>query len=296
MTSSFDESNSPDVTLIHIFNSITILGFILLLVIVLTAWRSPFIHRTSTWYCFLTYGMIFDLANFILLGRQTGENPSYKLCLIQASLNYMVPVLTAYGGVALVLQLFFSITLTMRIGYNPKAKTRAMYLLWGIPPCLAVVIFLKTLMYGVKNPGSVIRSNSGMICKITDSVPSRVSSAFVIVAILSIMIIQVIVAITVFRHWRAFRKLAGRERDSNTWKQCTSIIRCFLFFLLGGLGLGIITGISLRKQADLPPILNARSNIITETVPLAAGVIFGTQRDILQSWTFWKKSRRLLST
>ncbi|KAK7468413.1 hypothetical protein VKT23_002927 [Stygiomarasmius scandens] len=192
----------------------------------------------------------------------------------------------------MVLELFLSISVSMNLSFGLGTRSGTMYLLWITPPFLALCVFIEALEYGIRNPEKVIRSNSGMICKVSDGVPAKVSAGFVIVAMLSIMIVEILVAVTVYRNWIVFKRLARHERDSNVRKHCASIIRFTFFFLLGLLCLGISIGISLQQKSNWSPFLNAQANIITEIIPLAAGLTFGTQKDILRSWMFWKTRNR----
>ncbi|KAF5361696.1 hypothetical protein D9758_007341 [Tetrapyrgos nigripes] len=132
-----------------------------------------------------------------------------------------------------------------------------------------------------------------MFCKISDTVIMKISAACVIFAMLCIMLIEICIAVTVCRHWKAFHKLAKYERDSRKWENCKSIIRFTFFFMLAALCFGISIALSFGETNDWDPVLNARSNIVTEIMPMAVAVTFGTQKDILRSLIICKRRKHL---
>ncbi|KAF5361686.1 hypothetical protein D9758_007336 [Tetrapyrgos nigripes] len=251
--------------------------------------------------------MVFDLTHFLLLGRQSGPEPPFGLCLAQASLIYMIPVLASFACAALVLQLYHSIYSLIDIGFSPRLEGRLMYILLFAPCTFGTLVFIEALLYGLSHPEKVMRSNSGMICRITNGIPSKISAAFVVTALVISMVLEIVVFITLYRNWRAFRALNQAPYPS--------IVRITIAFLLGVVSIIISVILSLQegKKDQETTLGNARADIIIETsehiilhlteselrltsfvpqVPLSAAIVFGTQKDMLQAWMFWKGSKR----
>jgi hypothetical protein len=63
-------------------------GFLSVAIVVVTAWLSPRIYRTSTWYSFMGSWMFFCLSYFVIVGQQVGAEPDFGVCLTQAALIY----------------------------------------------------------------------------------------------------------------------------------------------------------------------------------------------------------------
>lgn len=87
------EADTPDLQLIVAFNVLQIVGFLLLVPVILTAWLSPRVRRTSTWFSFVLSWVLSSVAYFILMGQQTGPPPNAGVCLFQAALIYATPAL-----------------------------------------------------------------------------------------------------------------------------------------------------------------------------------------------------------
>ncbi|KAF5372967.1 hypothetical protein D9758_001747 [Tetrapyrgos nigripes] len=279
----------PSIALIYVFNAICILGFLSLSAIVTVAWLSPSIQRSKTWYSFITPWIMYDVVNLLLLGQQTGGEPSHGLCLAQASLRYTVPVLAGFATIAMVLQLFLSVWFCLPVGNNSSARNSiGIYLLLIIPPGLSLFVFLEALVHGVQYPTKVVRSNSGQVCEISDGISMKISAVCVIVGMVSSMLVEM----TVCRHWTAFRNLAKHDRQSRNWENCESTIRFTFFFLLALLSCAIGLVLTFSQTNDWDPLLNARCNIVVAILPVAVAVTFGTQKDILQTFIFCRRRER----
>ncbi|KAK7468407.1 hypothetical protein VKT23_002922 [Stygiomarasmius scandens] len=253
--------NLPSTALIYVFDIIAVSGFLSLSAILMLVWNSPSIHRTPTWYCFIIYWMIYDLVPFLLLGQQTGDDPYYELCLLQASLKYAVPVLTSFASVSLVLQLFVSMSLG---DDNLGTDNRIVYLLLAAPPCLAVIVFLEALMYGLENPKAVTRSPSGMICCFSDKVLLDISAILVASALTLLLIVQTCMLRSMHRR-RNFRlSKMNAFRDTFRSLNITNIIRIALLCLTEIFSLVLSVALML-PQVKWSALSLARSDILVIT-------------------------------
>lgn len=87
------EADASDLPFIVAFDVLQIVGFLLLVPVVLTAWRSPRVQRTSTWFAFVLSWVLSSVAFVIIVGQQTGPAPMAGVCLFQAALIYATPAL-----------------------------------------------------------------------------------------------------------------------------------------------------------------------------------------------------------
>lgn len=88
--SSRDESNSTQITA---FNILAFLGVFLNVAALAPALFLPTVHRRTTWYGLVTSWIIYSTSYLLLLGRQTGPEPPFGLCICQAALIYAAPSL-----------------------------------------------------------------------------------------------------------------------------------------------------------------------------------------------------------
>lgn len=81
------------VRLIIAYNSLLIIGIVILVLVILTAWLSPRVHRHPTWYLFMASWLIGAFAFVLIIGQQTGPPPQRGLCHFQAALDFAAPML-----------------------------------------------------------------------------------------------------------------------------------------------------------------------------------------------------------
>ncbi|KAF9017591.1 hypothetical protein BDZ89DRAFT_1074683 [Hymenopellis radicata] len=77
------------------FDTLVVIGFVMIAIVLVPAWRSSEIYRLKTWFALMIAGLVYSVSFFLIVGRQFGEEPAFGLCLLQASLIYGAPVLTS---------------------------------------------------------------------------------------------------------------------------------------------------------------------------------------------------------
>jgi len=80
-------------TSIAIFNTICIIGLVLLVAVFLTALGSSKVLRTPTWFSYIAAGIILSVTNVLIIGQQIGPDPVKWVCFMQAILIYPVVIL-----------------------------------------------------------------------------------------------------------------------------------------------------------------------------------------------------------
>ncbi|KAJ2911474.1 hypothetical protein MD484_g8940, partial [Candolleomyces efflorescens] len=120
------------------------------------------------------------------------------------------------------------------------------------------------LVVGLQNPDTVQRSSNGTYCNFVLRLPSRVSSVAVATLMIPTIALEVITTLMLRKNWAMLRH---RQLPIGT------VLRVLVFTLIGILciGLGIVFATMGEER-------NPDFNIILATVPVAAVIVFGTQR------------------
>ncbi|KAF8917526.1 hypothetical protein CPB85DRAFT_1452710 [Mucidula mucida] len=82
-------------TLVAAFDTMVVISFVMIAIVLIPAWRLSEIYRLKTWFALMIAGLVYSVSFFLIVGRQFGEEPPFGLCLLEASLIYGAPVLTS---------------------------------------------------------------------------------------------------------------------------------------------------------------------------------------------------------
>ncbi|KAJ6531858.1 hypothetical protein B0H19DRAFT_459361 [Mycena capillaripes] len=278
------QAENDSFALLAVFNFLQIFGFLSIAIIVLTAWLSPRVRRTPAWYFFMSSWMFFCLSYFFIAGQQVGaEPPPFGICVTQAALIYAAPPLTSCVSLSFLLQLYTTVSSVLRHGQASRTRT---ILLQIFPFAVHFIFFIETLIIGLSNRHEVARNLSGMFCHLTNSFQAKVTATVVILAMISMLVYEVLTVMLLYRNWTAFQRLRVRSNDAVS---LPLLIRVTVFSFLP------MVAMAISSMSFLPssPIVEAQTNLIVAFLPAAAAVIFGTQRDLLNAWMFWKKTPTL---
>ncbi|KAG9224960.1 hypothetical protein CCMSSC00406_0001889 [Pleurotus cornucopiae] len=137
-------AGSPNPALITAFNVVQMTGLVLLLAVILTAWLAPSVKRSIAWFNVII-SWIFSASSFLLLmGRQTGPEPPFGLCLFQSMLIYAAPAMNACVCVSFALELFFNVSAAA--AQTPASRNWKLFVekRTDLPPSptIAVTIFM----------------------------------------------------------------------------------------------------------------------------------------------------------
>ncbi|KAM5539218.1 hypothetical protein V8D89_007091 [Ganoderma adspersum] len=269
-----------DHTEVRIFVAFQAIGAIGLLAVLLTVIFAPRVYRHFTWLNFCITWLIYCISYLLLAfsGAQTSpEPPSYGLCLTQASLIYAAPILVAMSTFALVLQLWFTLSKALA---PPQAKQRdclrngflliAPYVAW-----LTIVIAI--LSIGTMHPNVVERAGHFVYCTISTGKPGTIIAAIVVTILLIMIGFDLYIGWMLYKNWRALHK-----SDHPFQIPLSLLLRVAVFSFVCVIGIGcafvFLAGVSYYA-----------GNIIIALMPLIAFLVFGTQRDILRVWMFWRR-------
>ncbi|KDQ22263.1 hypothetical protein PLEOSDRAFT_171692 [Pleurotus ostreatus PC15] len=246
------EASTSNITLVAIFDFTQIFGLVLLGIVLLTAALAPSIRRSPAWFNFLSTWVLSCISYLVTLGQQTGEEPGFSVCLLQAMLVYAAPAVTVTAG------LCFSIEM-WRIITRPGGSSGG-----------GALSFRDYGALGLKERELVKRDRTLMFCHIDSTIPAYVTGVVVICVILIAM------------------GFVGRQ-VVNIQKM---VFRFGVFTILPVFGLALsITQVSSKRSGLADGILTITIGTPNPSTPVPAGaaLIFGTQSDIMRVWMFWKK-------
>ncbi|PPQ84888.1 hypothetical protein CVT24_013069, partial [Panaeolus cyanescens] len=193
----------PDVGLIVAFDILYILGFVLVTAILLTAWLSSQVQRSSLWFLFLGSWSVASFANLLLLGNQTNRNPNKALCLIQASLIYASPVLNATTCLSFMTHVYLSVRITIESASRlPTVSTRMLHVL---PWVSFLAVIVEVIAVGLMDPKQLVPDASGMYCHIMNPLPNRISATLTIACMVVVIILDVLVTRILRTVWQESR-------------------------------------------------------------------------------------------
>ncbi|KAI0635517.1 hypothetical protein C8Q77DRAFT_573286 [Trametes polyzona] len=266
---------------LKVFLAFQFAGAIGLLAVLVTALFAPKVYRHFTWLNFCITWLIYCISYTLLAfsGQQTRpEPPVYPLCLAQACLIYAAPVLVAMSTFSLVLQLWFTLCNALR---PPKEATRynllrnaflllAPYFMW-----LGFIVAM--LVIGTRNPQKVQRAGGLVYCTIKLSEPGNVTAIFVAAILLVMVGLDVYIGTVLYKNWRALR---GSDHPGAIPFSLIVRVAIFSFICVVGIGCAFVF---------LSNISFVAGNTMIALMPLIAFLVFGTQRDILNIWMFWRR-------
>ncbi|KAI5123861.1 hypothetical protein M0805_005678 [Coniferiporia weirii] len=254
-------------------------------IILLTLFVAKGVRRHPMLVNFLATWVIYSTSFCILLylGKQFGPEPPKGICIFQASSIYGTAVLTAAAGLSFVLNLWFSLR---DVSSNKSVVDHSSvrnYVLLAAPYVVFVAFLVLTAVFGsTSSPSLVSRNRYRFYCtihlEIVDIVPAL--SALMMFAII---IFEVLIATKLYRLHKSFVHM-----KSNGGPPLHLVVRVGIFSVYSFLS--IIACITFWSSSgdELP-------YIIQSSLPTAAALIFGTQRDLLETWgviRFWHWIRR----
>ncbi|KAF5327131.1 hypothetical protein D9619_004957 [Psilocybe cf. subviscida] len=275
----------PAVRFIALFDALYIAGLVSLIAIVLTAWLSPTIRRSSTWFMFIWSWLLLSIANIIIVGQQTGPEPMTGICLFQAMLIYGLPVLSSFYAVAFTLQVYVNIQ--GAIQGRPGVSRNQLIAIHALPIVSCVGVFIEVLVLGLSRPDAITRDDTGMFCHLASSFPSRLTAGITIFAMVVFMVLGFRLYRIIRRRQEALIEISGPGAKGYLSRDVVTRVLVFSCCPIIALTVSSLQYLSSSHLKD------TTSNIILAGLPLVASFIFGTQKDILRVWTSFIPHREM---
>ncbi|KAF9456593.1 hypothetical protein BDZ94DRAFT_1275235 [Collybia nuda] len=233
--------------------------------------------RMTTWFTMLICWALYSASFLFLVGRQTGPEPSLGLCTFQAGLVYGAPPLVSCASLIFVIELYLRLT---AVTLSRSVNERIVYWMPWTLPVVHSTGFWVGILLGLSDVKTIERSSSGLYCRVNQNTPSTFAGALVVLFAGSVVILEVYIVIHLYHRRMFIKKIDARKMVDFPLKPFISMAA---FTILGGLAVIMVFVVEVSDEGSL-------LNILT-VLPLAVGLIFGSQTDILVALMFWRKQQ-----
>ncbi|ESK93752.1 hypothetical protein Moror_1450 [Moniliophthora roreri MCA 2997] len=241
------------------------------------------VQRHATFANLIAVFIIVGISSSLLLyaGKHEGPEPSKILCLFQASLLYGVPAISSIAAFTLVLQMFLVIRASFYgQSYHERDHVFRTWLMVVAPYAAWLISIVVTAAVGAANPENVSRGRRFFYCSVlsdplTDTI--MIAAALVLFATLAL---EVATVILFYKGWRKVQ-----QGSSSKGIELNLPLRILSF------GLYLVLCMSLSLLSVQSPESPAPDLIIASASSVVV-FIFGTQKDIIRVFCFWKKVPR----
>ncbi|KAJ3552477.1 hypothetical protein NP233_g12875 [Leucocoprinus birnbaumii] len=273
--------------LILFFDATVLLGAFLIICILVPAILSTSIHRSIGWYSMMAAWLMYSSSYALLIGLQEGEEePPRGICLAQTLFIYPAPVLAASATLCYYVE-FYSIVSGLKCpdlayAHSPSAATRRIslavipWILWLLTICEVSLVILSG-----DNVSLLERAEHRFYCHLRLDAPWIVSAVLDFLMALAIIILQVKTGLSMYRHWHLFKRLTQTDREVLV----TIYIR-FIYCTVAGVFTSILCAVALAALAS--PKMDCLQ-VLYPVLPIMFALSFGTQKDLRQTWLFWRK-------
>ncbi|KAJ7066545.1 hypothetical protein C8F01DRAFT_1248546 [Mycena amicta] len=269
---------------IDLFNSLYTTGLALLTIVILPPIFARNVRRSALWFAFLASWMLYCISFLILVGNQLGPDPAFGLCLFQAAMIHAAPAFATLSGVCFIVDIFFTLRLTVAGDSIWIPKRRTPFLL-SIPIVAFLSLFILSLVIGLQDHTTITREPNNQFCHVNTGLPTIVSAILSGWSIFIALGLEVAAAIMLRRSWH--RTPFHKTPSSDPQVSLGMLIRIALFSLLTLLGLGLSATILFHiRESDI------KYNILLPILPTLAAILFGSQKDIVLGWRFWKNDTK----
>ncbi|KAF9446234.1 hypothetical protein P691DRAFT_708956, partial [Macrolepiota fuliginosa MF-IS2] len=266
-------------TLVVLFDILVLVAVILLLCTLLPAVFSKNVHRSVGWYNLMITWLVYSLSYGLLVGRQVESiEPPLGLCLFQTLLIYAVPALVSVSMVCYNIE-FYLIISGLRYS-NPRQPSfsRAFWLV-ATPWLVFLMIVLEVLL--LVFPGKQLRlvslAANNFYCHLKNLVPVQVTASVCVCAAVILIPLEVWTGFMMYRNWDVFKNLSQTDRRLFL----TVYLRLILCTLVAVIGFIFSMMVFIFPGAS-------ETSLAYPAVPIFIAFAFGTQRDLLQVWLFWR--------
>ncbi|KAJ7678860.1 hypothetical protein DFH06DRAFT_1165047 [Mycena polygramma] len=269
-----------------VFDVLQLLALVLLFAMLLPALLSKSVVRMKTWFNLICACIVYCISFLLLLGRQSGPEPPFQLCVFQAGLIYAAPATVAAAGFAFTIELYLRLSSTLSIS---EVRKRHITILLFVSPMVHLIVFWVAVFTGLSQPfgpgGSPIveRITDGLYCHINSNVPTTVTGITVVLFIVLMILSEIYTVVYLVRRRSGFR---GVRLPTGSFP-LPLFIRTVSYTLAGGLGI-ILVDILMNSKASA-----SDSGIVVldlmAIIPLSVALVFGSQMDIIGVYMFCKR-------
>ncbi|KAF9446245.1 hypothetical protein P691DRAFT_761807 [Macrolepiota fuliginosa MF-IS2] len=175
---------------------------------------------------------------------------------------------------------FYLVISSLRCG-NPRQSSFSRTLWLIIAPWLTFLMIILGVLV-VIFPGNCLHlvdlAASNFYCHLENVIPEQVTAAVVIGAMAVLIPLEVWTGLLLYRNWDIFGNLSRRD--------CRLVLTVYLRLIICTLA-AVATLISCLLVFGVPQTSGANT-LLYATLPVCIAIAFGTQKDLLQAWLFWR--------
>jgi hypothetical protein len=273
--------SNVDFTPIVVFDAVAVIATISLALTLGPPFFSSRVQRSKPWFSMIATMMIFPMLYLLNVGSQfnTEDAPPIGLCILQAGFIYAGPPACTTA----VLCFITDMTLGLRaLLFNKKRNQRFASALIVIPSIMFACVFFEAIALVNANRG-VHFDGAHMFCESNNKGPQvKISAVLTMISLILTLGMEVWTVVMLYRNWAAVRSF----RHTKTEVQLSVMIRFGVFSLVVGFA-AVLGAVTLPNNLQGGGIWN----IFLVSVPLLAALAFGTRRDIISAYVFWRKDR-----
>ncbi|EKM78848.1 hypothetical protein AGABI1DRAFT_114424 [Agaricus bisporus var. burnettii JB137-S8] len=256
------------------------ISIVLLVMTIVPPLFSPHVVRRKTWHTLMLSMLVFAIGEILLVGQQTTDFPNHGLCLVQVGIIQATPPLIGTAMAAYVIDIYVSIRrMFMSDNWEDGPESRNEIILLFIPWIVLFLVFFETVLV-VGLPGDQLTlSTPHYYCRTLSRTSIIVSVVLVVLTGVIAIGVQAATAWMLYKNWLREKKWSI---TSTMRKYIHAFIRTITFTVIALMGMGL--GVAIISTADTV----FTYVILLPFVPLGAVAIFGTYKDIMSFYVFWK--------
>ncbi|KAJ6531848.1 hypothetical protein B0H19DRAFT_1188879 [Mycena capillaripes] len=268
------------------FDVLQLIALVLLVAMLLPVLFSKSVVRMKTWFNLIVACVIYCISFLLLLGRQSGPEPPFQLCVFQAGLIYAAPATVSAAGFAFTIELYLRLSSTLSAS---EVNKRHITTLLFVSPLAHLIVFWVAIFTALSQPfgpgGSPIvqRSLGGLYCNINSNIPTTVTGVTVILFIVLMIITEVYTIVYLVRKRSGFR---GVRLPTGTFP-LPLFIRTVSYTLAGGLGIILVDVVMNSKASSSNSAFGVLD--LMAIIPLSVALVFGSQMDIISVYMCCKR-------
>jgi hypothetical protein len=258
-------------------------GLPILLAVVLFSKK---VQRHATFGNLLIVFMVVGISSSLLAyaGKASGPEPSYSLCLLQASLLYGVPGIASVAAFTLVLQMFLVIRAAFyQQPYLDKDHVVRFWLMLVAPYAVWVVCIVATAIVGAASPVDVSRDRRFFYCSVKSDTLTDSLTIFAAAVLFATLIFEVWTIVLFYKRWSSIERGSGKMFTAAELNLPMRIL-AFGVYIMVAMSLSLLS----IKSPDSPV-----PDLVIASAATVVIIIFGTQPDILRALCFWNWRREV---
>jgi len=265
------------------FDVLMFFSILLLVLALVPPFMSRYVVRRKTWHTIMFSMLVFSIGEVLLVGHQEIQSPrpNQSLCVIQVGITHSTPPLVAIAMAAYTADIYLSIRSMFKSNDWEDGPEPENVVLLVIAPWIAFfLVFLEAiLVVGLSHTTPAERSPAGFYCRTDSTAAVMVSVVVVIIGCLIAIICQGTTGWMLYKNWINVQRISIK---STVRKYIHAFVRTVAFTVVAVLGIimGVVASAHMKTDFGY--------TILMPFLPILAGLIFGTYKDIMMFYVHWK--------